>query len=101
MGTKDILLDIARRAGRFMLAGNREYFAGLDFKEGEGFQHFGGDSLNNQEEYRHRISDEQAYQLLLDYWRGHGITWGNKRFDSDEQVAAHAQEWTRRSGGYG
>jgi hypothetical protein len=54
--------------------------------------------MTNKEEYRYQINEQEAYLLLLTYWRSKATLFGGKELATEEDVAAYAQAWERTVG---
>lgn len=86
---REVLLGWLRERGRAVLAGNREYFDCLDFVPPDRFVRHGGDSLANTEEYRHDVDEDEAYRLLLAYWRAEAGRFGGPGLATEDDVAQY------------
>lgn len=86
---KDVLLGWLRERGQVILTGNREYFDCIDFVPPERFVRYGGDSVTNREEYRHDIDEQEAYLLLLRYWRDEATRFGGPELVTEWEVAEY------------
>ena len=65
------LLDEVRQTGRLMMAGNGQYFEGIDHLPAIGFIYFYGETPTNQETVRDRIDDSRALELIRRYCDDH------------------------------
>ena len=63
------ILDQVRQRGRLWLAGNGQYFEGIDYVASAGFLHFFGDSGLNEETARDVIGDAKVLELVRAYVR--------------------------------
>ena len=88
---KNVLLGWLRERGQVILAGNREYFDCIDFVPPDRFVHYGGDSVTNEEEYRHDIDEQEAYLLLLRYWRDEAARFGGRVLVTEQDVAEYVK----------
>lgn len=88
---KDVLLGWLRGRGQVILAGNREYFDCIDFMPPDRFIRYGGDSMTNEEECRHEIDEQEAYLLLLRYWRDESTRFGGPELPTEESVAEYVR----------
>ncbi|MFL5730476.1 MAG: hypothetical protein ACJ75J_13395 [Cytophagaceae bacterium] len=82
------IINLIRKSGGMMLAGNREFYEGLEIKNEE-FILYGGDTVSNTEEYRHRISDEEALEKICNYYRDKAYIFGSNKVLTPEEIYAY------------
>jgi len=86
-----VLLQWLRTRGRVTLAGNREYFDCVEYVPPARFVRFGGDSMTNEEEYRHEVDEQEVYLLLLRHWRDEATRFGGPEPITEESVAEYVK----------
>jgi hypothetical protein len=89
--TEKQILQIIKDKNSLILAGNREYYEILDYARGQFVLH-GGDTLSNQEEYRHLISEEEALEKICNYYRNRSFTYPNYTINSREEILAYMKK---------
>lgn len=78
---------------KFTLAGNREYWTEIYYKDGK-IEIAGGDTMANSEEYRLDITETEALEKIKTYFYYHSLKF-NKKIElvTDEQVLEYWKLW--------
>lgn len=85
----DGMLTLLRERGRLMLAGNGQFFEGLDYLPELGFLHFYGDSGLNQETSRLIVAEPEVLELLRAYFRRKAQLFSELELPTDAEVLAY------------
>lgn len=83
------ILELLRQRGRLMLAGNGQYFEGLDYIAGMGFLRFFGDTGLNEETSRNVIPDAAVLDLVREYFRRKARIFSELDLPTDADVLAY------------